>query len=87
MRERYRSTLPQMAERLRCEVCGATNVAGAEWCGQCYTSLGVEVEPPVRPPMPLYIDLTFEHLDVMIDRGIIDAPIVVGVRVLRVGSL
>ena len=44
MRERHRSTLPQMAERLRCEVCGATNVAGAEWCGQCYTSLGDPVE-------------------------------------------
>lgn len=39
MKGRLRSTLLEMAERIRCEVCGATNVVGAEWCGQCYTAL------------------------------------------------
>lgn len=39
MKGPLRSTLPAMAERIRCEVCGATNVAGAEWCGQCYAAL------------------------------------------------
>ena len=39
MKGPLRSTLLEMAERIRCEVCGATNVVGAEWCGQCYTSL------------------------------------------------
>ncbi len=42
-----------MSER-RCAVCGATNAAAAEWCGQCLTRFDGSV-PPARPsadPVP-----------------------------------
>lgn len=36
----------------RCPECGASNKAGAEWCGQCLTKFVAPATPPPPPPPP-----------------------------------
>lgn len=49
-----------MSEPIRCPACGATNAAGAQWCGQCLTRFGdgapaqtaASAPPPGSAPAP-----------------------------------
>lgn len=39
-----------MADPVVCSQCGARNPAAAEWCGQCFASLGDETVEPMETP-------------------------------------
>lgn len=39
-----------MTEPVRCPSCGASNAAGAQWCGQCLARFGVPPAPAPAPP-------------------------------------